>query len=219
MFICVAVPLTLSCNFCTLHTRFHDKYVRNCLIQPDKIVALTSAAGVEFEPIWASLLAKALEGKNVKDLLSNVGAGGAAPAAGAPAAAAGGAAAADAPAAEEKKEEEKEESDDDMVRLTPITRNVLASNTPLRASVSSINLPSRRIWCRSAMFSVSSAFVAAVLHALGSAEAPRYTLAYRLVFPTSLLRTQKDCENSTLCICMRRMQENAPRQLEWILMY
>ena len=83
-------------------------------ITSDKIVALTSAAGVELEPIWASLLAKALEGKNVKDLLSNVGGGGA-PAAGAaaPAAAAGGAAPAEE-AKEEKKEEEKEESDDDM---------------------------------------------------------------------------------------------------------
>ena len=81
---------------------------------------MTEAASVEFEPIWASLLAKALEGKNVKELLSNVGAGGAAPAAGAaPGAAAGGAAAAEAPKEEEKKEEEKEESDDDMVRLFP----------------------------------------------------------------------------------------------------
>lgn len=79
---------------------------------------MTSAAGVELEPIWATLLAKALEGKNVKELLSNVGAGGAAPAAGgaAPAAAAGGAG--DAPKEEEKKEEEKEESDDDMVCLS-----------------------------------------------------------------------------------------------------
>ncbi|VDB96704.1 unnamed protein product [Peniophora sp. CBMAI 1063] len=84
-------------------------------ITSDKIVALTSAAGVELEPIWASLLAKALEGKDVKALLSNVGAGGAGPAVGAGPAAAGGAAAADAaPAEEEKKEEEKEESDDDM---------------------------------------------------------------------------------------------------------
>ncbi|KAJ8516762.1 hypothetical protein ONZ45_g5976 [Pleurotus djamor] len=82
-------------------------------ITSDKIVALTTAAGVEVEPIWASLLAKALEGKNVKDLLSNVGSGGGAPAAAAPAAAAGGAAA-EAPKEEEKKEEEKEESDDDM---------------------------------------------------------------------------------------------------------
>ena len=76
---------------------------------------MTEAASVELEPIWASLLAKALEGKNVKELLSNVGSGGAAPAAGASAAAAGGAAAAEAPKEEEKKEEEKEESDDDMV--------------------------------------------------------------------------------------------------------
>ena len=77
------------------------------------------------------ILAQALEGKDVKDLLLNVGSGGgAAPAAGGAAAAAGG----DAPAAEEKKEEkeegelyldlfwhmetdsiiEKEESDEDM---------------------------------------------------------------------------------------------------------
>ncbi|KAG1875414.1 60S acidic ribosomal protein P1 [Suillus subalutaceus] len=84
-------------------------------ITADKILALTEAASVELEPIWASLLAKALEGKNVKDLLSNVGAGGGAPAVGAPvAAAAGGAAAAEAPKEEEKKEEAKEESDDDM---------------------------------------------------------------------------------------------------------
>ncbi|OJA18392.1 hypothetical protein AZE42_00721 [Rhizopogon vesiculosus] len=84
-------------------------------ITADKILALTNAASVELEPIWASLLAKALEGKNVKDLLSNVGAGGGGPAVGAPAAAAaGGAPAAEAPKEEEKKEEAKEESDDDM---------------------------------------------------------------------------------------------------------
>jgi large subunit ribosomal protein LP1 len=81
-------------------------------------LALTNAAGVDLEPIWASLLAKALEGKDVKELLSNVGSGGGAPAVGAPAAAAGGAAAAaEAPAEEKKKEEEKEESDEDMVRI------------------------------------------------------------------------------------------------------
>ena len=76
---------------------------------------MTNAAGVEVEPNWASLLAKALEGKNIKELLSSVGSGGGAPAAGG-AVAAGGAAAAEAPKEEEKKEEEKEESDDDMVR-------------------------------------------------------------------------------------------------------
>jgi large subunit ribosomal protein LP1 len=79
----------------------------------EKIVALTDAAGVDLEPIWATLLAKALEGKNVKELLSNVGSGGGAPAAVAPAAGRGGAAPTEAPK-EEAKEEEKEESDDDM---------------------------------------------------------------------------------------------------------
>ncbi|CAE7123451.1 unnamed protein product [Rhizoctonia solani] len=83
-------------------------------ISSDKILAITNAAGVELEPIWASLLAKALEGKNVKDLLSNVGGGGAPAAGAAPAAAAGGAAAPAEEKKEEKKEEEKEESDDDM---------------------------------------------------------------------------------------------------------
>ncbi|KAG8745056.1 hypothetical protein FRC10_008908 [Ceratobasidium sp. 414] len=84
------------------------------VLQSEKILAVTSAAGVDLEPIWATLLAKALEGKNVKDLLSNVGGGGA-PAAGAaaPAAAAGGAAPAEE-AKKEEKEEEKEESDEDM---------------------------------------------------------------------------------------------------------
>lgn len=76
---------------------------------------MTNAAGVEVEAIWATLLEKALAGKNIKELLSNVGGGGA-PAAGAaaPAAAAGGAPAAEAEKVEEKVEE-KEESDDDMV--------------------------------------------------------------------------------------------------------
>ncbi|KAJ7781202.1 60S acidic ribosomal protein P1 [Mycena metata] len=83
-------------------------------ITADKIVTLTNGANIELEPIWATLLAKALEGKNVKELLSNVGSGGGAPAAGGSAApAAGAAAAAEAPK-EEAKEEEKEESDDDM---------------------------------------------------------------------------------------------------------
>ncbi|GAB7335292.1 hypothetical protein MBLNU13_g07696t1 [Cladosporium sp. NU13] len=83
-------------------------------ITADKLQALISAAKVpEIEPIWTSLFAKALEGKDVKDLLLNVGSGGAAAPAAGGAAAGGAAAAADAPA-EEKAEEEKEESDDDM---------------------------------------------------------------------------------------------------------
>ncbi|TFB07658.1 60S acidic ribosomal protein P1 [Trichoderma ghanense] len=82
-------------------------------ITADKLQTLISAAKVEVEPIWTSIFAKALEGKDIKDLLVNVGSGGAAAAPGA-AAAGGAAAAADAPAEEEKKEEEKEESDEDM---------------------------------------------------------------------------------------------------------
>ncbi|KAK4549611.1 60S acidic ribosomal protein P1 [Oleoguttula mirabilis] len=86
-------------------------------ITADKLQSIITAAKVpDVEPIWTTLFAKALEGKDVKDMLLNVGGGGgaaAAPAA-APAASAGGATEAAAPAAEEKKEEEKEESDEDM---------------------------------------------------------------------------------------------------------
>lgn len=79
--------------------------------QGDKITALTSAAKVEVEPIWASLLAKALDGKDVKAMLTAVGSGGGAAPAGAAPAAAGGA----APASEEKAEEKKEEAKEECV--------------------------------------------------------------------------------------------------------
>ncbi|KAF2272712.1 ribosomal protein 60S [Westerdykella ornata] len=85
-------------------------------ITADKLQTLISAAKVEgVEPIWTTLFAKALEGKDIKDLLLNVGSGGGAAPAAAGGAAAGGAEAGGA--AEEKKEEkeeEKEESDEDM---------------------------------------------------------------------------------------------------------
>ncbi|KAH9498284.1 60S acidic ribosomal protein P1, partial [Bulinus truncatus] len=60
----------------------------------DKIATLLKAAGVSVEPYWPGLFAKALDGMNVKDLITNVGSSaGAAPAAAAatpaPAAAAG----------------------------------------------------------------------------------------------------------------------------------
>ena len=71
---------------------------------------ITAAKVQDVEPIWTTLFAKALEGKDVKDMLMNTG-GGAAPAAAAAAPAAGGDAPAAsgeaAPAAEEKKEEGK----------------------------------------------------------------------------------------------------------------
>ncbi|KAH8555545.1 60S acidic ribosomal protein P1 [Umbelopsis sp. PMI_123] len=80
-------------------------------ITADKLSTLVKAAGVEVEPVWFSLYAKALAGQDLAGLLMNIGsAGAAAPAAGV--AAAAGAAAEEA--AVEEKEEEKEESDDDM---------------------------------------------------------------------------------------------------------
>jgi len=86
-------------------------------ITADKLQTLIRAAKIDnVEPIWTTLFAKALEGKSVKDMLSNVGSGGAAAAAPAAGAAAAGGAAEGAAeeAKEEKKEEEKEESDEDM---------------------------------------------------------------------------------------------------------
>ncbi|KAK7431898.1 60S acidic ribosomal protein P1 [Neonectria magnoliae] len=81
-------------------------------ITADKLQTLIKAAKVEeVEPIWTSIFAKALEGKDVKDLLVNVGSGGGAAATSGGAAATGGDA---AEAVEEEKEEEKEESDEDM---------------------------------------------------------------------------------------------------------
>ncbi|CAJ0595990.1 unnamed protein product [Cylicocyclus nassatus] len=87
-------------------------------ITGDKIATLLKAAHVEFEPFWPGLFAKAVEGVDIKNLITSVSSGAgsapAAPAAGGAAAPAGGAAPA-APAAETKKKEEpKEESDDDM---------------------------------------------------------------------------------------------------------
>lgn len=81
-------------------------------VSPEKLQAVMKAANVDVEPFWPGLFAKAVESLNLKDLVSNVGAGAGAAA---PAAAASAAA---APAAEEKKEEKKEEEeeeeDDDM---------------------------------------------------------------------------------------------------------
>lgn len=79
-------------------------------ITAEKLQTILKAAEVKVEPYWPGLFAKALEGLNLKSMITNVGSGvGAAPAA-------GGAAPAAAPAAaakEEKKEEKKEESEDE----------------------------------------------------------------------------------------------------------
>lgn len=83
-------------------------------VTAEKIQTILKAAEVPVEPYWPGLFAKALEGLDLKQLISNVGAGvgsgPAAPAGGAPAA--GGAAPAAAEKKEEKKEEEEEEDDD-----------------------------------------------------------------------------------------------------------
>lgn len=82
-------------------------------ISADNLISLTKAANVSgVEPIWAQLFAKAVNGQNITDLLSQFSAGGSGPAA----AVAGGAAAGGAAAEEavEEEEEAKEESDDDM---------------------------------------------------------------------------------------------------------
>ncbi|KAL7667068.1 60S acidic ribosomal protein P1-B [[Candida] zeylanoides] len=81
-------------------------------ISAEKLLAITSAAGATVESTWADVFAKALEGKDLKELLFSFAA--AAPAAASAGASAGAASgAADAPA-EEAAAEEAEESDDDM---------------------------------------------------------------------------------------------------------
>ncbi|ALC38519.1 RpLP1 [Drosophila busckii] len=81
----------------------------------EKISTILKAANVEVEPYWPGLFAKALEGINVKDLITNIGSGvGAAPAGGAAAPAAADAPAAEAKKEDKKKEEESDVSDDDM---------------------------------------------------------------------------------------------------------
>ncbi|XP_045842376.1 60S acidic ribosomal protein P1-like [Meles meles] len=108
----MASVLELACIYLALI--LHDDEVT---VPEDEINALIKAAGVNVEPSWPGLFAKALANVNIGSLTCNGGAGGPAPAAGA--APAGGPAPSTtaAPAEEEKveaKKEESEESDDDM---------------------------------------------------------------------------------------------------------
>ncbi|CUS20896.1 LAQU0S02e00826g1_1 [Lachancea quebecensis] len=81
-------------------------------ISTEKLLALTEAANIQIEGIWADIFARALDGQDLKSLLVNFSAGSAAAPTGG--AGAGAAAGGDEAAAEEKEEEAKEESDDDM---------------------------------------------------------------------------------------------------------
>jgi len=86
----------------------------NVPITAEKLNSLITAAGVTtVEPYWAGIFARAFEGKNVKDLLANVGSGAPAAAPAAAAAAPAAAAAAGGAKKEEKKVEKKKEESDD----------------------------------------------------------------------------------------------------------
>ncbi|EER31462.1 60S acidic ribosomal protein P1-B [Candida tropicalis MYA-3404] len=81
-------------------------------ITAEKLLAITKAAGANVDAIWADVFAKAVEGKDLKELLFSFAASAPAAASGASAGAAAGGSSEEA--AEEAAEEEKEESDDDM---------------------------------------------------------------------------------------------------------
>ncbi|KYN44586.1 60S acidic ribosomal protein P1 [Trachymyrmex septentrionalis] len=94
----------------------------------EKIQTILKAANVNVESYWPGLFAKALEGINVKELITNIGSGvGAAPVGAAPAAAAPVSTEA-APAKEEKKKEEPEEESDDDMGFVKSTKQLLKKN-------------------------------------------------------------------------------------------
>merc|ERR1712119_159797 len=74
-------------------------------VTAERLESVVKSANVEVESYWYSLFAKALEGKDVNELVSN--AGSAAPSS-------GGADGATAPVVEEKKEESDDESSEEM---------------------------------------------------------------------------------------------------------
>ncbi|KTW27043.1 hypothetical protein T552_02535 [Pneumocystis carinii B80] len=78
-------------------------------ITSDKLQTLVRSAGIKVENIWTSLFAKALEGKNIKELLLNINTGEPTSTTGVPPPQTNETVTNEAP-----KEEEKEESDEDM---------------------------------------------------------------------------------------------------------
>lgn len=86
-------------------------------VRENKINALITAAGVNVEPFWPGLFAKALANVNIGSPICNVGPGGPAPVSGSAPAGGPPASTTAAPAEEKKveaKKEESEESDDDV---------------------------------------------------------------------------------------------------------
>ncbi|XP_053212106.1 60S acidic ribosomal protein P1-like [Panonychus citri] len=100
----------LACSYAALLLQDDDIAVTG-----EKISTILKAAKIEVEPYWPTLFGKALEGVDIKKLVSNIGSGvGSGPAVGG-----GGSAAPAAAAVEEKKEakkeeKEEEEEDDDL---------------------------------------------------------------------------------------------------------
>ncbi|XP_036036244.1 60S acidic ribosomal protein P1-like isoform X1 [Onychomys torridus] len=102
----------LACIYSTLILQEDE-----VIVTEDKINALINAVGVNVEPFWSGLFAKALANVNIGSFVCTVGAGGPVPGAGV--VPAGGPAhfTAAVPAEEkevEAKKEESEESDDNM---------------------------------------------------------------------------------------------------------
>jgi len=98
----------LACIYAALI--LHDDGIS---ITADKIATILKAAGVNVEPYWPTLFAKALDGIDIGSLLGSLGSAASAVSAGPVSSGGGAAAAADAPAAAEEKEEVKEEKKDD----------------------------------------------------------------------------------------------------------
>ena len=80
------------------------------ICQEEKLQKVLTASGNNVESYWPGLFAKALQGQNIGDLLTNIGSG--APAAAGPAAA--GEAAATGETKEDKKKEDEDAGDVDM---------------------------------------------------------------------------------------------------------
>uniref|UniRef100_A0A4X2KIT3 Large ribosomal subunit protein P1 n=1 Tax=Vombatus ursinus TaxID=29139 RepID=A0A4X2KIT3_VOMUR len=99
----------LACIYSALI--LHDDEVT---VKEDKINALLKAAGVNVEPLWPVLLAKALSNVNIASLICNVAVGGPAPTAGGAVLPASTATPAEEKKKEEAKKEKSEESNDDM---------------------------------------------------------------------------------------------------------